>query len=100
VDGVSTSASEGTAAVDARDSVGSSVGVCSPSATSSVVSATLTSTACSREGRARPSFFSVFRQRAVGMDRAQTTRVAAGRMACELWAARAWEMSLAQASTQ
>jgi hypothetical protein len=54
VEGVSTSASEGTAAVDASDSVGSSVGVCSPSLISTLSEA-LSSTACSREGSARPS---------------------------------------------
>ena len=54
VDGVSTSASEGTATVDASDSSGSSVGVRSPSSGSSD-SCTTSSTTCSREGRARPS---------------------------------------------
>jgi hypothetical protein len=52
VEGVSTSASEGTAAVDACDSSGSSVGVCSPSSASSV---SISSTGCVRDGRARPS---------------------------------------------
>jgi len=46
--------SEGTATVDASDSSGPSVGVCSPSSTSSV-SSVGSSTACSRDGRARPS---------------------------------------------
>ena len=55
VEGVSTSASEGTATVDASDSVGSSVGVRSPSAASSTSSTGSSSKACSRDGRARPS---------------------------------------------
>jgi hypothetical protein len=55
VEGVSTSASEGTAAVDACDSSGSSVGVCSPSSASSVSIELASSTGCVRDGRARPS---------------------------------------------
>jgi hypothetical protein len=53
VDGVSTSASEGPATVEACDSSGSSVGVCWPSVPWSTYLASCSSTACSREGRAR-----------------------------------------------
>lgn len=55
MDGVSTSASDGTAMVDACDSSGSSVGVRVPSASCSLSSDVSSSTACSREGSASPS---------------------------------------------
>ena len=53
VEGVSTSASEGPATVDAWDSSGSSVGVLLPSVSSSDSLEASWSPACSREGRAR-----------------------------------------------
>jgi hypothetical protein len=52
VDGVSSSASEGPAIVDACDSSGSSVGVRSPSVSCSTSFGASSSTACSREGKA------------------------------------------------
>lgn len=53
VEGVSTSASDGPAIVDAWDSSGSSVGVLSPSVSSSVSFKASSSTAWSREGNAK-----------------------------------------------
>lgn len=53
VDGVSTSASEGPAMVEACDSSGSSVGVKSPSVSCPDSFVSCSSTACSREGSAK-----------------------------------------------
>lgn len=55
VEGVSISASEGTATVEACDSSGSSVGVWIPSVVCSVSTKDSSGAACSREGNARPS---------------------------------------------
>jgi hypothetical protein len=63
VEGVSISASEGPAMVEACDSSGSSVGLRSPSVSCSTAFSVSSSTACSREG---PSAVSFLEKRAVG----------------------------------